>query len=110
MNAAPVNVWRDVREKGSMWGMLFTARLYRLWGRWAAEPVLWMIVGYFFLKDQRTRRASFQYLQKISSVENGGKKPGGADVCRHYLSFARTSLDRFDVWTDRLDEYTFTYH
>jgi predicted LPLAT superfamily acyltransferase len=100
-------LWRDIREKGSLWGMLFTAAVYRWFGRGVTEPVLWGVVAYFFLKDGRMRRASLQYLQKIGSARQETRQPGWMDVYRHCLSFARTSLDRFDVWTDRLDRYTF---
>ncbi len=110
MNEAQAMLWRDVREKGSLWGMLFTAKVYRLLGRWAAEPVLWGIVAYFFLKDGRMRQVSLQYLKRITGTGLGAKRPGWTDVYRHYLSFARTSLDRFDVWTDRLNDYRFHYH
>ncbi len=102
--------WREIGEKGSLWGMLITVRLYRFFGRWAAEPVLWGIAGYFFLKDASMRRISFQYLEKVSSLTSGAQKPGWLDVYRHYLSFAQTSLDRFDVWTNTLESYTFRYH
>jgi len=110
MNEKPIARWQNIREKGSIWGMLFTAKVYRLLGRWAAEPILWVIVFYFFLKDRRTRGASRQYLKRISSIKADLRKPGWWDVYRHHLSFARTSLDRFDVWTNRLDDYTFYYH
>ncbi len=110
MNETPAIVWRDVREKGSAWGMLFTAEVYRLLGRWAAEPVLWGIAAYFFLKDSRTRRISLQYLERAKKDNRNASRPGLLDVYRHYLSFARISLDRFDVWTNRLKEYTFHYH
>jgi len=110
MSDSPVMTWRDVRERGSFWGMLFTAKIYRLLGRWAAEPVLWGIVAYFFLKDGRIRRASRQYLERVSGTGPEAKRPGWTGVFFHYLSFARTSLDRFDVWTDRLGDYTFHYH
>jgi predicted LPLAT superfamily acyltransferase len=101
-----VTRWREIREKGSAWGMLFTAMLYRLLGRWAAEPLLWGIAAYFFLKDGRTRRCSLDYLER-ALAGSGAAAPGWKDVYLHYLSFARTSLDRFDVWTDRLDRYRF---
>jgi predicted LPLAT superfamily acyltransferase len=88
--------------------MLFTATVYRWLGRWAAESVLWAVVAYFVLKDGRMRRASLRYLQKVR--EPATKRAGWADVYRHYLAFARTSLDRFDALTDRLDSYTVHYH
>jgi predicted LPLAT superfamily acyltransferase len=99
--------WRDVREKGSMSGMLFTVFVYRLLGRWVVEAMLWWVVGYFFLKDGRLRRASYQYL---SHVHGEPLRTRWSEAYRHCLSFARMSLDRFDVWTDRLKAYTFQYH
>jgi predicted LPLAT superfamily acyltransferase len=102
--------WREVREKGSLWGMLFTAKVCYSLGRWAAEPVLWCIAGYFFLKDRRMRRISRQYLQRVMGTGDREKTPGWTQVYRHYLSFARASMDRFDVWTDRLTNYTFHNH
>jgi len=110
MNEAPAMLWRDVREKGSLWGMLFTAKMYRFLGRWAVEPVLSGIAAYFFLKDGRMRRISLHYLRRVAEASPGARRPAWTDVYRHYLSFAQISLDRFDMWTDRLRDYTFHYH
>ena len=102
--------WRDVRERGSLGGMLLTVTLYRFLGRWAAEPVLWAIAAYFFLTDGRLQAFSLAYLRRLHAGGALAQSPGRRDVYRHYLSFAQTSLERFDVWTDRLDDYAFHYH
>ena len=95
--------WRDIQEKGSAWGMFLTVMAYRMFGRWAAEPILRVVVAYFYIKDRALRQASAQYLARVG-------RHGRGEVYRHCLSFAQTSLDRFDVWSDRLDDYTLTYH
>ena len=104
------SLWREAGEIGSVWGMGITVQLYRLGGRWISEPILWGIAGYFFLKDGRTRAISRQYLAKVLKGKNKTYVPTSVDVYRHYLSFARTSLDRFDVWSDRMETYTFHHY
>jgi predicted LPLAT superfamily acyltransferase len=96
--------WREMREKGSVLGMFLTAWVYRAFGRWIAEPILWFVVGYYVLKDGNVRKASAQYLARVRSTVSW------LDVYKHCLSFARTSLDRFDVWTRNMDAYVFHYH
>jgi len=99
-------LWRELRERGSVWGMFLTAMVYRFFGRWLAEPLLCLVVAYFFLTDGRLRKSSAQYLSRVHGRPYGRR---WIQVYRHCLSFARTSLDRLDVWTNRLEKYTFNY-
>lgn len=108
--SASVNSWRENKEVGSLWGMYFTLLVYRFFGRWLVEPILFMVVLYFFLKDSKTRRISLDYLKRLDLSQKSGVRPTFMNVFRHYLSFARTSMDRFETWSDRLHKTKFTYN
>ena len=102
MTETSPTAWRAIRERGSRAGILLTAIAHRRLGAWLAEPILWGVAAYFFLTDSGMRRASRKYLEKVG-------KPGWRNVYRHYLSFALTSLERVDAWSDRLKSFSIHY-
>jgi len=82
--------WVSIREKGSLLGIQFLATVSVLFGRRAARIVLHVPVLYFVMFHAGVRRASRQYLARIT-----GEAPSLAMVYRHVLCFARVTLDRF---------------
>ena len=68
--------WSQIAERGSLWGMRFTAWAYRTIGRRPAEMLIHCIVAYFFLTDSTGRRASRAYLQRVYSTPEGLRKLG----------------------------------
>lgn len=81
--------WVSIREKGSLLGIQFVAAVSTLFGRRAARLVLHVPVLYFVAFHAGVRRASRQYLARLT-----GQAPTLAMVYRHVLCFARVTLDR----------------
>ncbi|MBL8024187.1 MAG: hypothetical protein JNK54_07920 [Elusimicrobia bacterium] len=101
--------WRENRERGALIGILVTAWAYRLLGRTVAESILWFVVTYFFLTSKSSRQASFQFLRQMREFQNLNRAPKWTDVHRHFIDFAKTSLDRMDVWTGNTSRYGYTF-
>jgi predicted LPLAT superfamily acyltransferase len=81
--------WVSIREKGSLLGIQFIAAVSTLFGRRAARLVLHVPVLYFVAFHAGVRRASRQYLSRIT-----GRTPTLGMVYQHVLCFARVTLDR----------------
>lgn len=90
--------WADVTERGSLFGMRLTARVYRLVGHRFSEYFILPIVAYFFLTDGKGRRASRRYLERLHAFSPGaepfGHAPTWRDSFRHYREFGLAILDR----------------
>jgi predicted LPLAT superfamily acyltransferase len=106
--------WSRIAERGSIWGIRFTAWCYRVFGRRLSLPLVHAIVAYFFLTDSRGRRASLAYLRRIHAHPLGREKlprsPGLRNSFRHYRTFGLAIVDRLTIWFGRGDEFEFVTH
>lgn len=106
--------WGRIAERGSIWGIRFTAACYRAVGRRASLPLVYAVVSYFFLTDGPGRRASRAYLRRIYATAAGRRalpRPPGLRECyRHYCTFALALVDRLAIWFGRGDEFEFETH
>jgi predicted LPLAT superfamily acyltransferase len=91
--------WSRMAERGSMWGLRFTAATARLLGRRAARIALLPAVAWFFLTGRETRRASRTYLSRLGARST---PPTTWNVWRHMLAFADASIDKFDAWRGKV--------
>jgi predicted LPLAT superfamily acyltransferase len=103
--------WSQVAERGSLWGMRFTAWSYRRLGRHACGVLVHAIVAYFFLTDQTGRRASAAYLRRIYATPEGrailGRPPGRWQSFLHYREFALSIVDRIGIWFGHVDDFSY---
>jgi predicted LPLAT superfamily acyltransferase len=103
--------WSRIGERGSLWGMRFTAWCYRIMGRRVCSVLVHAIVAYFFLTDRKGRRASVAYLRRIYATPEGRaalrRSPGRWESFLHYREFALSIVDRLGIWFGRVD--TFDY-
>jgi predicted LPLAT superfamily acyltransferase len=97
--ATNVSHWSGLRERGTLWGLHFTAAVYRLLGRRACEALLVPVVAYFYtvVAGQEQRQGSRAFLTRAL-----GRRSGFRDGYRHFFSFAVGALDTFAAWTGRL--------
>jgi predicted LPLAT superfamily acyltransferase len=106
--------WSRIAERGSIWGIRFTAWCYRRLGRRASLPLVHAIVTYFFLTDARGRRASLAYLRRIHADPRGREKlrhpPGLRECFHHYRTFALAIVDRLAIWFGRDEDFEFETH
>ena len=106
--------WSRIAERGSIWGIRFTAWCYRLLGRRLCLPLVYVVVGYFFLTDAPGRRASLAYLRRVRAAPGGhevlSRPPGLRECFRHYRTFALAIVDRLGIWFGRDGEFEFVTH
>ena len=74
--ASPPNRWARIAERGSLWGLRFTAWLFRAAGRGPTLVLVTAIVAYFFLTDRAGRRASAAYLRRVHATPGRTRGPG----------------------------------
>ncbi len=74
-------------------------------GRPVARLILYPICLYFLIFSNASRRASRDYLARVL-----GRKPGLADVYRHYFTFATCALDRVFFLNDQLHLFDLKVH
>lgn len=74
-------------------------------GRPVARLILYPICLYFLIFSNASRRASRDYLARALA-----RKPGFADVYRHYFTFATCALDRVFFLNDQLQMFDLGVH
>jgi len=74
-------------------------------GRRVARLVLHPITAYFLAFGPRARRASRAYLTRTLE-----RRPGLADLYRHFYTFAATVLDRVYLLNERFDLFSLELH
>jgi predicted LPLAT superfamily acyltransferase len=108
------NRWARIAERGSLWGLRFTAWLFRAAGRGPTLVLVTLIVAYFFLTDRAGRRASAAYLRRVYATEAGravlGHAPRAWDSFLHYRAFALSIVDRLAIWFGKTDEFQLATH
>jgi predicted LPLAT superfamily acyltransferase len=106
--------WARIAERGSLWGLRFTAWLFRAAGRGPTLVLVTAIVAYFFLTDRAGRRASAAYLRRVYANEAGraalGHAPRTWDGFLHYRAFALSIVDRLAIWFGRTDDFELEIH
>ncbi len=112
--ASPPHRWTRIAERGSLWGLRFTAWLLRAAGRGPTLVLVTGIVGYFFLTDRAGRRASAAYLRRVYATGAGrqalGRAPRTWDSFLHYRAFALSIVDRLSIWFGRTDDFQLEIH
>jgi predicted LPLAT superfamily acyltransferase len=113
--AAPrSNRWSRIAERGSLWGLRFTAWLFRAVGRGPTLVLVTAIVAYFFLTDRAGRRASAAYLRRVVATPAGraalGHAPRTWDSFLHYRAFALSIVDRLAIWFGRTADFELEIH
>lgn len=97
----------QVAERGSLAGLRFMTRVYRLLGRRVVLAALYPIAAYFFLRE-RSRSASRRYLEHVWSHPEGRKhlsgSPGFFAPFWHYHEFAVQIFDRMVMWGGGLSQ------
>ncbi len=82
-------VWFEKRERGSRWALRAVRAVALRAGRRTARVLLWPITAYFFLALREGRIGLRRYYQALD-----GQRPTLGRLFGHYLTFARTVLNR----------------
>jgi len=106
--------WARIAERGSLWGLRFTAWLFRSAGRGPTLVLVTGIVAYFFLTDRAGRRASAAYLRRVHATATGraalGHAPRTWDSFLHYRAFALSIVDRLAIWFGKTEGFALEIH
>lgn len=96
--------WAATRERGALFMMWLMFRLVKLLSGPVAMPLVYLATAYFFVFGRRARAASRDYLRRVARVvPECGLDTGPLSVYRHFLSFARSIVDKQDAWLGRID-------
>lgn len=90
--------WATQAERGALPLIRIFVWIAQRLGRPAARLFLYPICAYYLAAAATPRRASRAYLARVL-----GRRPGLADLFRHYFWFAACVLDRVYLLNDRMD-------
>jgi predicted LPLAT superfamily acyltransferase len=95
--------WAKVEERGIVWGMHFLLKVYLIFGRQVLQFFLYPVVSYYWLVNRPGRKASQQYLQRISAFYPALQLTGSLkESYLHFISFANALIDKVAAWSGRL--------
>lgn len=97
--------WTRRRERGTVTTLRLIVWVALRLGRSTARALLYPVCVYFLFFSPRPRRASRDYLGRVL-----GRKPGPADLFRHYYSFAACALDRVFLLNDQINRFDIQVH
>lgn len=104
------NHWATQKERGSFAMMKLTAFAVRHLGRRTMQPVLHLVVLYFFVFG-RARRNVRQYQAYLAEwSDRADLRPTTRRVFGQFMAFADSLLDRLDVWRGTLGAAQVSLH
>ena len=102
---APKPEWATRAERGALPLIRMIVWIARRLGRPAARLFLYPICAYYLIVAAAPRRASRLYLGRAL-----GRRPGVADIFRHYFCFASCVLDRVFLLNDQMELFDIRVH
>lgn len=97
--------WMERPEGGSTLGLRLIRSFALLCGRSAARLLLYPITLYYLIRRGPERRASRDYLTRVS-----GRPATLLQVARHFHCFAATILDRVFLLSERFKRFDIRHH
>ena len=96
--------WQDTQERGNTFWLRVTLLLYKLIGRHLLKLIVApLVIFWYWLFTPRLRRASRQYLDRITPhLQAAPAKP--LSTYRHLLSFAWVFVDKLAGWLGDVSE------
>ena len=99
--------WSAVQERGSTLGLRFMVTVFRFLGRRICLVLLAPVIGYFFVTGRGSRKASLDYLTRVSVYRQKNAHPS-SNACFsapnlwesycHFYEFGRAVVDRVALW------------
>lgn len=101
MSSAPH--WSLQRERGSLSGMRIVGWLLQHVGRRWVQPLVWLVLLYFYLSGRRARAHVRQYQTRLAAfAQEPALRPTVRSVWGQFHAFAQAMLDRLDAWQGRI--------
>lgn len=108
--------WASIRERGSIWGLTFLLWMFRLGGDKLVRPLLYPIIGYFYLTNKAAQQASKTYLSRVAEQQVQHNKTvqhlseqippdalvSSQDSFKHFMQFGQAALDKCAVWANKI--------
>jgi predicted LPLAT superfamily acyltransferase len=108
---AKVSHWSKIEERGIVWGMSLLLKIYLIFGRKVLQIFLYPVVSYYWLINSKGRRASREYLDRISAFNNDPSIKGSLKASYlHFISFANALIDKLAAWSGSLTLEDIEYH
>ncbi|MHA3049783.1 LpxL/LpxP family acyltransferase [Acinetobacter sp. ANC 4641] len=100
--------WNEIKEKGGVLPLLLVLWLYRLFGRWLIQALLYVVVMWYWLLSPSARQASLDYLQKLHRFAEQQspfqQMPTWRHSYRHFIAFAEAIVDKMQGWLGEISE------
>jgi predicted LPLAT superfamily acyltransferase len=103
--------WAQMEERGIIWGMQALLKVYLLFGRKVLQLFLYPVVSYYWLINSKGRKASLQYLQRVSAyLPDNRVQIGLVGSFLHFISFANAIIDKLAAWSGAISLQDVEYH
>lgn len=101
--------WSELKESGTVKGLLLLFWLHRYLGRAFFNIVLYPVTAYYFLTNSVARRSSIEFLLQHAKhfPEQWSRTPNYLDVFKHLYCFGQCILDKSLGWNDNISEDQF---
>ncbi|MGR5266352.1 glycosyltransferase family 2 protein [Vibrio astriarenae] len=86
--------WSERQENGSVIGMKLLLWAYKCFGRRVFRVLLHPVIGYYYLADHKSRKASQQFQTAVARVSQDPVKSS----YRHLYHFGVAMLDKLSAW------------
>ena len=94
--------WEKQSERGAQFWILFSAWVYRIFGRTLTLAIISPAILFYFLTGKPARRASRAYLTRAHKLGLIDKTPGYWSSLSHFMSFAGSLVDKLGAWTGKV--------
>lgn len=101
--------WGNLKESGTVRGILFLHWVHRVFGRGVFSVLLYPVTVYFFIFRPVARKASYDFLRTHARAypEYWSRQPDFRDVLRHFYAFGQSVLDKALAWGVPMHESEF---
>ena len=109
MMSQPVQEWSRIQEGRTALGLKTLIFIYRVFGAWALDFMLYFVAAFYFLFKHNIRRSSQEFLSRLYAF-NGEPSPSLWQSYKHILNFARAASDKITVWLGRYSSANIHLH
>lgn len=102
--------WASIAETGTTLGMRFLIFAYRVGGRGLFKLFLFPVMLFYFVLRADSRRASREYLQRVSCRMENYPPVDWRLVFAHFWQFGLALIDKFAIWMGKLGEADLVMH
>ncbi len=94
--------WSKMQERGTYLGMQLLLFVYRVFGRKILSVILYPVVVYLYFSGGSSKRASYEYFQRVSKINQWSAPVNFRTGIKHFYSFAQSAFDKIDAWTGKI--------